>query len=711
MAKLLNTTKGVSIVSDNIHESLNIAESSLLNYIPKHAFEWHNLVTSETQMLDNTLETFLDWNVNIAPNDLKEINSLLKSKLKKYQRSVMTINEVMQTKEYQIAFERVKYMFGKPFNDGRFIFPYQLETAALMNIKDRVINAFDPGLGKTLTTLVGIASNPKNKLNLIVTMQRNMNDWVRELNYLGFVQGEDYIILKKPSDMKLIKGFKFHLVSYEKWSNERTYFSEKPKHLQQNGSQVHWGTNDLPEHCPVCSSEWKKGNYICNNEVIHLHNHIEERKRCDFSVVSKRIPSLSQYYHNQYDSASIDEGHYIKNGDSQRTKAVLRIKSKRKYILTGTPAENGVADLYWLLGWITGFSPIFDDLYSRSVGIVKPFSAKGKVGYDNFKAYFNKSGKKRVLDSDSMTSQLTNEQDLWDLLDSIMVRKRKTDPDVAPYIKIPKPEFIRQHIDLSKDEQLLYNEQLRLFREWYDEELKKKKDAEFDGETYKISSILITTWMDKLRKVTSCPWIFEQYNPKHISTAKMEFAETKIKELLKNNKKVLIFSAHLPTIHHLKMHFDNIVDGKRAEYIEGQVNMEYRWELIRRFQDPDDPLSILILSHRTGAESYTLTQAKAIFIYDLDYNGKKIEQCWCRGVRLGQTDQVGIYILLAKDTIDINMHAYILSNNQTVDTAIDREAETIKTIASQFEGDAKLSSFNPEIFAQEMLKNGTKRQF
>lgn len=711
MIKLLNNTKGLTISSDDIQENLNISEALAINFIPKHTFTWHNLLTSRTQHLKEKLGLLTDWNVPIDANELVRMDSILNSKTKKYQKNLIKINDLTHTGEYKIALERVKSMFDKPFNDGRFMFPYQLETAAIMNVKDRLINAFDPGLGKTLTTLIGIASNPKNKLNLIVTMQRNMNDWIRELEYLGFTKDKDYIILTKPSDMKKVNGIKFHLVSYEKWSNERIHFSDKPVHLQETDEEKKWGSRDLPEDCPVCSSEWKKGNHICNNELIHVHNHIKEIRRCDFSVISKKIPSLSQYYDNQYDSAAIDEGHYIKNGDSQRTKAILRIKSKRKYILTGTPAENGVADLYWLLGWVTGFSPVFDDLYSRQKDIIKPYSASGKVGYDNFKAHFSISGKRKVLDSDSMTLQLANEKDLWNLLDSIMVRKRKTDPDVAPHIKIPKPHVVRQHIELSTDERLLYDEQLRLFSEWYQGELKKKADAIHEGTTYKISSIAITAWMDKLRKVASCPWIFENYNPRNSTTAKIQFAETKIKELLKANKKVLIFSAHIPTIQFLKIHFDNIIDGKRAEYIDGQVNMEYRWDLIRRFQDPDDPLSVLILSHRTGAESYTLTQAKAVFLFDLDYNGKKIEQCWSRAVRLGQIDPVFIYFLLSRDTIDINMHAYMLSNNQTVDTAINRAAESLKVLASQFEGETKLSGFDPETFAKEMLKSGTKRQF
>lgn len=133
--------------------------------------------------------------------------------------------------------------------------------------------------------------------------------------------------------------------------------------------------------------------------------------------------------------------------------------------------------------------------------------------------------------------------------------------------------------------------------------------------------------------------------------------------------------------------------------------------MIERFQDPNDPLSILIMSHRTGAESYTLTEAKAVFLYDLDFNGKRIEQCYSRAVRLGQRDVVDIWWLLNVGTIDVNMHGLCLSKISGVNLAIDREALDFEEIAEEFEGDAlaAATSMDMESFAREMLKSGTSR--
>jgi SNF2 family DNA or RNA helicase len=117
------------------------------------------------------------------------------------------------------------------------------------------------------------------------------------------------------------------------------------------------------------------------------------------------------------------------------------------------------------------------------------------------------------------------------------------------------------------------------------------------------------------------------------------------------------------------------------------------------------------MSHRTGAESYTLTEAKAVFIVDLDFNGKKIEQCFSRAVRLGQKDVVDVHWLLGINTIDVNMHGVVLSKISGVNLAIDRQELDFTELASQFDGDSKSAShiIDYEEFAREMLKGGTKR--
>ena len=602
--------------------------------------------------------------------------------------------------------------------DGRQLFPYQIETAAYMIATKRLLIGLDMGLGKTLTSLVGMTADPSNKKILIVTMSRNINDWVNEIEKLGLEN--DYVILQNKHDLHSSK--RIHIVSYRKWADDRIIFAKKPRtecpdcgesgprFWKQNLGycclcktkhskflEERWSEKDLPKECPQCRNEWK-GHYTC--------------KYCKYTVIELRKEALYRFFHNGYDAAAVDEGHYIKNGTTKTSLAIRRINTKRRYLLTGTPAENGTDDIFWPLAWLTGCDSRFEDPISALLGDPKPFQGYGKIGEEHFREYYSGGKKKAILDVDSIEPRASNHEKLWKLLDSIMVRKRKTDEDVADYIKVPKPNHYRMHLTLHQAERELYDKILNDFREWYALELARKKAAAARGNMYRISTIEICSWLDKLRKAASSPWQFDEYDAiRGKTTAKLEFLKNKAKDLLRRERKILVFSGHKETVEQLGLLLDGIVPGKKAGYIHGGVKMEFRWEMMKRFQDPNDPLSILIMSHRTGAESYTLTEAKAVFLFDLDFNAKKIEQCYSRAVRLGQKDVVDIYWLIGVDTIDANMHGMVLSKASGVNLAIDREEMDFSEIAKEFKGDSSvaMSSIDYEEFASEMLGRGTKR--
>ncbi|MCM3130188.1 MULTISPECIES: DEAD/DEAH box helicase [unclassified Paenibacillus] len=745
MAKIEYTRQGLEFKSSSLQEAMNLSECLIGESVNKEIFTWHSLVTRSDGPINemHPVTTMDSWDIQLDDKTIKDVQNVLDSKRRAYRRSSRSLDEWRDTPEFKTARERVVELFGKPFKDGSVLFPYQIDIAAYIVSVKTLMNACDMGMGKTRTTIVGLASDSTNQLNLIITMKRNINDWQRELELLNFVEGTDYIVLNSPRDLKKTKGVRFHLVSYEKWSNERVVFRKKVHHEcphceagpgnfnanfqycmkcnrkaasiidPETNSIARWSQKDLPKLCPDCGSEWKKGNTTCNQERLFKHNGVEEIVKCNYTVIEKKIPSLSHYFHKGYDSVTVDEAHYISNIDTKRARSVLRTKAKTRVLLTGTPAENEVTDLYWLLGWLTGFSSRFEDPLEAASGRPKPFAGYGKVGAEHFRAYYGGGAKRRVLDVDSVEARVGHHEQLWKILDTVMVRKKKTDEDVKDYIAVPEPKHIRYHLDLMPAERELYDSMVEEFRLWYEEELEKKSKAEIRGETYRISTIKICTWMDKLRKASSCPWVFPNYNVLNgRTTAKLQYIENKVKDYVRRGKKVLLFSGHKETIEHLKLTLDEIIPGRYAEYIHGEVAMEHRWDVMKKFQDSSDPLSILVMSHRTGAESYTLTEAKAVFIVDLDFNGKKIEQCYSRAVRLGQKDEVEVHWLLGTNTIDVNIHGVVLSKISGVNLAVDRQGLDMSDLAHEFEGDSKTASqaVDMEKFAKDMLKGGTKRK-
>ncbi|MDQ0255581.1 SNF2 family DNA or RNA helicase [Evansella vedderi] len=722
--KLNYTNQGLEFRSDSFDEALLKSECFKTEKIhTENLLSWHYLVTASSDNVTDTksYKQLRLW--GLAPNDGVEVTqNVLNSKRKGYKWDMTPIHYLDGTPQYERALELVKGKFGGPLRDGSTLFPYQIETAAAMIAKGRLLNAFDMGLGKTRTSLAGALADPSNKRFLIITMSRNINDWVREIETLG--HEDDYIILQHAGDLKSQK--RIHLVSYEKWSADRVKFAKKPQEecpdcgmshkrawkstlgycyvcktshepyrVNDDGIYIRWSEDDLPEQCPSCKKDWK-GRYQCTH--------------CDYTVIESRKKALHTYYHNGYNACIVDEAQYIKNGKSKRALAVQRVKTNKRFALSGTPAENGADDLFWLLGWLTGFTSRFEDPITN-----KPYKGYGKTGEENFREYFAGGKKRRVLDIDSVEARASHHEQLWGILDTLMVRKKKQDDGVKEHTKVPKPEHHRMHLNLHEAERELYDKFVEEFKEWYELELAKKEAAEARDETYRISTIEICAWMDKLRKAASSPWQYEEYDAKKSkgTTSKLEYTKNKARDLLRRNKKMLIFSGHKNTVEQLGLLLDGVLPGKEAGYIHGGVKMEYRWELMKRFQDPSDPLSILVMSHKTGAESYTLTEAKAVFLYDLDFNPKKIEQCYSRAVRLGQLDKVDVYWLLGVDTIDVNMHGLVLSKASGVDIAIDRKELDFNELAKEFKGDGVGSgptAIDYEEFASEMLSRGTKRE-
>ncbi|MFC5450670.1 SNF2-related protein [Paenibacillus aestuarii] len=627
--KLNYGLKGLSFQAADLQEAMTISECFQAENVSQDRHSWHYLLTRDQRNVKElpAVDNLRLWGID--PRDgLENIQHVLDSKRKRYKWDTTPLEEIKHTPAYKRALELVTTRFGKPMKDGRVLFPYQIETAAMMIAKKRLLLALDMGLGKTVTTLVGLLADPSNRKVLIITMSRNINDWVREIDALGFEN--EFIVLNNSTDLHSDK--RIHVVSYEKWSTDRVTFVKKPRMECPDCGSRHsriwkqtlgycyvcktkhdklledrWAEDDLPKECPCCKRDWE-GHYACE---------------CGYSVVESRREPLYKSYHNGYSACAIDEGHYIKNGTSKRALAVKRVNTKKRYLLSGTPAENGADDLYWLLGWLTGFNSRFEDPIEARGGNYKPFQCFGKVGEEHFREYYSGGKKRRVLDIDSVEPRASHHEQLWEMLDSIMIRMRKTDKGVAEHIEVPKPEHHRMHLTLHDAERELYDKILTNFREWYEIEQARKEAAEARGDKYRISTIEICAWMDKLRKAASSPWQFETYNAsKGTTTAKLEYLKNKAKDLLRRGKKMLVFSGHKETVEQLGILMDGVVPGKQAAYIHGGVKMEYRWELMKKFQDPNDPLSILIMSHRTGAESYTLTEAKSVFLFDLDFNAK-----------------------------------------------------------------------------------------
>lgn len=636
-------------------------------YILKSQLSWdfmlHNNVNSAMDMeLLKSLESY-----GLQFEGLENVEKKYQDIKKRHDKLTLTLDEFKNTIQYQNALDSITDLHGAN------LFPYQIECAAYIVSRKRLLNAMDMGLGKTRTTIAGLTANPNNTKILIVTMSRNIHDWINELKVLGYE--DDFIELRNPSDMKSKK--RIHIVSYERWSKE----SVKLEDEYVNQEEV---------EC-ACGRLLEVSNHFCS---------------CGFTVLKWRKKPLYKFFNRSYKAAAIDEGHLIKNGDTARNRAIMAIKTPTRVLLSGTPAESGAADLFWPLTWLLGDSYHYWNSHTET-----RFEAT-KFGERCFKVSYGGLNKVTLMDSDRISSRASNVKELWALQDKIMFRKKKTDDDVINVIEVPKPVHRRIHIEQTKDEKDFYQKTLKEFSDWFAEMKRERAEAKAQGLTAKNKSIEINVWLEKLRRAASSPWIMPGFKQSlEEPSSKLKYVKEHLKEEAANKRKMLIFTAHKQTCEELGGLLDGLVPNYSVGYIHGSVPMDKRKELMARFQDENDDLSILIMTMRTGAESYTLTEAKSVILWDLDYNAKKIQQCYSRAVRLGQKDVVSIIWLINVDTIDANMHSLVLSKSSSVDLAVDRESLDFQKVAKEFEGQGIAGSglMDFETFAEEMLKRGNNR--
>lgn len=692
------TFKGQENLNDALHQELLLDECKLNENFILTIFKGfsrnRNLVKSNltldllhnnrSESLSSTpvISKLLSYGAEIE--GLNEAENVYKKVKQKNDLMGGKIKDYINTDHFMKAKEKVQQFYDGVLNDGSSLFDYQVECASLIVGRRRLLNGLDMGLGKTRTTIVGLTADIRNKKILIVTMSRNVHDWVNEIHALGL--SDDFIILQNRSDMNSSK--RIHLVSYERWAKEvvkyRTVLDDE---------ESRYGPDNLPSYCPSCNHKWEGTKTSC---------------KCGETLFESRKKPLYKYFNRSYDACAVDEGHLFKNGATSRCKSIMAIKTKTRVVLSGTPAEGGASDLFWLLAWLMGDSHYFWNKldYSR-------FEAFEGYGERSFRVTYGGVSKTALVDSSSISKRASNVEELWAMQDLIMYRKLKKDPLIERTIRVPKPVHRRLHLEQTASEKELYQKVVADFAEWFKEMKRERQVAISKGFKYKSRTIEVCAWLEKLRLAASCPWLHASYDSNAlVPPSKLTFVREQMQQSARFKQKMLIFTAHKKTCEELGVLLDACVPGYEVGYIHGGVPMSRRQELLTRFQDENDPLSVLIMTMKTGAESYTLTRAKKVILFDLDYNAKKIEQCYSRAVRLGQQDVVEVTWLISVDTIDANMHSLVLSKQSSADLAVDRQELDFTEIAKEFDGQgvSGVGSLNYEDFASEMLSRGTSRK-
>ncbi|XP_072500692.1 chromodomain-helicase-DNA-binding protein 1-like isoform X1 [Notamacropus eugenii] len=304
----------------------------------------------------------------------------------------------------------------------------------------------------------------------------------------------------------------------------------------------------------------------------------------------------------------VDEAHRLKNHSSLLHRTLSEISVDFSLLLTGTPIQNSLQELYSLLSFVEpNLFPKdqLEDFIQRYQGIEK--------------------------EADSAT-------ELHQLLQPFLLRRVKA--DVAP--ELPK-----------KTEVVLYHGMSALQKKYYKAILMKDLDA-FENEMAK--KVKLQNILSQLRKCVGHPYLFDGVEPEpfeigdHLieASGKLHLLDKLLSFLYARDHRVLLFSQMTHMLDILQDYMD--YRGYSYERLDGSIRGEERHLAIKNFGQ--QPIFVFLLSTKAGGVGMNLTAADTVIFVDSDFNPQNDLQAIARAHRIGQKKSVKILRLIGRDTVE-----------------------------------------------------------
>jgi len=316
---------------------------------------------------------------------------------------------------------------------------------------------------------------------------------------------------------------------------------------------------------------------------------------------------------SKFDLIIIDEAHYIKNAQAQRTKLINDITKSvdRLWLLTGTPMTSRPIDYFNLLSLID--SPVAKNWMAYVIRYCAGFQFK--VGP---RKIWNVQGASNLEELRDRTAGLTLRRLKENVLDL---------PD-----KIITPVYLRLK---SK----LYEEVMGDYYNWYEKNPEESK-----------SLTVQFTKLTKIRQIIADEKISQT----------IEIAEN----IIEQDKKVIIFCNFTDSLNKITEHF-----GKAAVKLDGSMSKVERQFSVDQFQE-NDKIKVFVGNIKAAGVGITLTSAEAVIFNDLSFLPSDHAQAEDRAYRYGQKNNVLVYYPIFENTIEGIIYDILHNKKQVIATVM-----------------------------------------
>ena len=329
----------------------------------------------------------------------------------------------------------------------------------------------------------------------------------------------------------------------------------------------------------------------------------------------------------------LDESQYIKNPSSKIYKAVNELHSKHKLVLTGTPIENSLSDLWAQFNFLN----------------------KGLLGsYHFFKNEFLQPIEKQ--------NNQEQEAKLQAMIDPFILRRTKH--QVAKEL----PEKTEQVIycEMTEPQASYYEREKSIIRNNILEHLEAEEDK---------NSLQILDGLSRLRQIANHPlMVDEDY---YGESGKFNEIIDYLGSLISEDHKVLVFSSYKKHLRLLEHHFKHI--GWNYSLLTGET--QNRQQVIGEFQD-NPQNKIFLIQIKAGGFGLNLTAADYVLILDPWWNPAVEEQAINRAHRIGQDKKVMVYRFISAGTVEEKIQQLQNRKARLAETFI-TPSETLKKLTRE----------------------------
>lgn len=369
------------------------------------------------------------------------------------------------------------------------------------------------------------------------------------------------------------------------------------------------------------------------------HKYWEEAKTANLVVTSYALMrrDIDQYREITFSIIILDEAQHIKNHSTQNAVAAKQLCGDHRLVLTGTPIENSVTDLW----------SIMDFLMPGYLGSHRSF-------HDNYELPISKEGPEAEQSQNKLRRKLH----------PFLLRRMKK--DVAKELP-PKIQRIIS-CSLTKDQQVVYNQMLLSSRRIISDLVEQKG---FNHARMEILKVLL-----RLRQICCHLDLLKLDNI--VSThpsAKMDLFFELIDEALDGGHRVLVFSQFTSMLTILRRELDE--RNRTYCYLDGATKERLR--IVKEF-NTNHTIPLFLISLKAGGSGLNLTGADMVIHYDPWWNPAVEDQATDRAYRIGQKRTVYSVKMITRGTVEEKVLAMQEKKKSIINATLSQDEQVIQKL-------------------------------